>query len=477
MPNVNYVREEVVKARKIWELIDDCVAGEQQIKLKTQDYLPMPVSESDTDQMFSRYASYLKRAMFYNVTARTLDGLVGQVFSKDQKIDLPENVNRYVDNIDGAGTSLEQQSKLALQTILGKGHGGLLADFPNNQGFVSLAEIESNLIRPRILNIAPEDIINWRMQTIGGESLLSLLVIQEEKIVEDDGFEFDKEYRWRVFRLLGNNGIYQVEVALWKAPGEEFETTDDFYIEEGPSIMTDYRGSPLQRIPFEFMGSTNNEPVIDKAPMLDLANMNIAHYRNSADYEESLFLVGQPTLVISGLTQDWADKNINGKVILGSRSAVTLPKDARAEMLQPHPNIMPKEGMVHKEEQMKAIGAKLIEPNFSKVTATEVLMEAASQSSILTSTANNVSAAYEKVLYHMGMFVSETNFADINFALNTDYTVTSMSAQDRQQLIAEWQGGLITWEEAREGLRTAGIATEENEVARTKVETMDANLI
>ena len=477
MPNVNYVREEVVKARKIWQLIDDCVAGEQQIKSKTQDYLPMPVAESDNGQMLARYASYLKRAMFYNVTARTLDGLVGQVFSKDQTIELPENIDRYADNIDGAGTSLEQQSKLALQTVLAKGHGGLLADFPNNQGFVSRAEIESNLIRPRVLNIDPEDIINWRMQTVGGESLLSLLVIEEEKIVEDDGFEFDKEYRWRVFRLLNGEEGYQVEVSLWKAPGEDFETTEDFYVEEGPSIMTDYSGSPLQRIPFEFMGSTNNEPVIDKAPMLDLANMNIAHYRNSADYEESLFLVGQPTLVISGLTQDWADKNINGKVILGSRSAITLPKDGRAEMLQPHPNVMPKEGMEHKEEQMKAVGAKLIEPNFSKVTATEVLMEAASESSILTSTADNVSAAYRKVLMHMGMFVSETSLDEINFALNTDYTVTSMTAQDRQQLVAEWQGGLITWEEAREGLRTAGVATEENEVARTKVETIDADLI
>ncbi len=477
MPNVNYVREEVVQARKIWQLIDDCVAGEQQIKSKTQDYLPMPVAESDTDQMLSRYASYLKRAMFYNVTARTLDGLVGQVFSKDQAIDLPENIDRYVDNIDGAGTSLEQQSKLALQTVLAKGHGGLLADFPNNQGFVSLAQIESNLIRPRILNIDPEDIINWRMQTVGGESLLSLLVIEEEKIVEDDGFEFDKEYRWRVFRLIDGENGYQVEVTLWRAPGEDFETTDDFYIEEGPSIMTDYSGSPLQRIPFEFMGSTNNEPVIDKAPMLDLANMNIAHYRNSADYEESLFLVGQPTLVISGLTQDWADKNINGKVILGSRSAITLPKDGRAEMLQPHPNVMPKEGMEHKEQQMKAVGAKLIEPNFSKVTATEVLMEAASESSILTSTANNVSAAYRKVLMHMGMFISEKSLDEINFSLNTDYTVTSMTAQDRQQLVAEWQGGLITWDEARETLRITGVVTEDNEAARTKVETIDANLI
>ena len=207
--------------------------------------------------------------------------------------------------------------------------------------------------------------------------------------------------------------------------------------------------------------------------MLDLSTMNIAHYRNSADYEESLFLVGQPTLVISGLSQEWANEFINGKVVLGSRSAISLPKDAKADMLQAHPNIMPKEGMEHKEQQMKALGAKLIEPNFSKVTATEVLMEAASESSILTSTANNVSAAYRKAIANAGQFLEAMEPDSIVFQLNVDFSVSKMTAQERQQLMAEWQGGLITWKEARALLHEAGVASEDDATAKTQVETVE----
>ena len=397
MPNVAYVREDVIAARKVWTLIDDCTKGELRIKSQREKYLPKPEAELDPVQGELRYASYLQRAMFYNVTGRTLDGLVGQVFTKETEVEIPSPMDAYTNDIDGAGTSLDQQSKIVLQTTIAKGHGGLLSDFPTSgERGTTKADLESKRVRPRILAIGPEKIINWRVTPFGGESLLSLLVLEESKVVSDDEFVFETEPRWRVYRLITIGDNLAAEVSVWKesTPSDaNYKQGEAYVIESGPFLLRKFDNTFVERVPFEFVGSTNNEPTIDKPPMLDLSTMNIAHYRNSADYEESLFLVGQPTLVISGLSQQWADDNINGKVILGSRSAIALPKDAKAEMLQAHPNIMPKEGMEHKEQQMKALGAKLIEPNFSKVTATEVLMEAASESSILTSTANNVSTA------------------------------------------------------------------------------------
>ena len=52
-------------------------------------------------------------------------------------------------------------------------------------------------------------------------------------------------------------------------------------------------------IPFTFIGATNNDHTIDDAPLLPLAELNIGHFRNSADNEESSFVVGQPTLFIA----------------------------------------------------------------------------------------------------------------------------------------------------------------------------------
>ena len=61
----------------------------------------------------------------------------------------------------------------------------------------------------------------------------------------------------------------------------------------------------------------------------------------------------------------------------------------------------------------------------------------------------------------------------IVFQLNVDFSVSKMSAQERQQLMAEWQGGLITWTEARARLHEAGVATEDDAIAKTQVETIE----
>ena len=473
MAKVDYMRPEVSEALPQWEIVEDCIAGEAVVKSKRDKYLPKPNGEIDEVYASKRYEAYVKRAVFYNATGRTLDGLVGQVFAKDSKVDLPELLTQYLDDIDGAGTSLEHQAKVTLGNVLAFGHGGVLSDFPSDVEVVTKLDLETGRVRPRVLNIHPRNIINWRVQTVGGETLLSLLVLAECKIVEDDGFEFKTEPRWRVFRLHTPEGIpAYVEVEVWrKSTTEERKSNPemDFVLEDN-FLPQKYNSQPLGRIPFEFVGSINNEPTVDKSPIPDLATLNVAHYRNSADYEESLYLVGQPTPVFSGLTQDWVDTNIKGKVVLGSRSAISLPQGAQAELLQATPNGLTKEGMGHKEELMRSIGAKLIEPNFSKTTATEVLYDASSEASVLSGAAKNVSDAYEKALAHAGVFIGEVSLKDITFELNTNFDANRMDAQERAQLVAEWQGGLITWEEARTRLRHSGIAYEDDETAKVKVE-------
>tara|TARA_R110002020_G_scaffold472424_2_gene700450 strand:- start:8612 stop:10060 length:1449 start_codon:yes stop_codon:yes gene_type:complete len=471
MPKVNFKRKEVSDHEKSWALISDCVAGEETVKKGKELYLPRPTAEADTTYGKARYQAYVLRAVFYNVSGRTLEGLVGQVFSKDPEIDLPTDLERYIPDIDGAGTPLVQQSKATLGLTVGLGHCGLLSDYPGSTEAATKQDIETLKIRPRIILIKPEDIINWRVTVVGGETLLSLVVLEEEAIIEDsdDGFEFKTETRWREIRLVEvEGGNFAAVVTVWRKKdkttgGEEFEPVQGF-----PVVLQDHRGQPLDRIPFEFVGSTNNEPHIDKAPLLDLATLNVAHYRNSADYEEGVFITGQDQLVMTGLSQEWMDKNFKDGVKLGSRSAIALPKDANAFLLHADANSIAAEAMKHKEDQMKSLGAKLIEPTSSKGTATEALIEESSESSTLASAAKNVSVAYRKALWNASRFVADVNPEDIVFELNCDFAASMASPEDRQQTVAEWQGGLITYEEARTQLRKAGIATEEDEAAKTK---------
>jgi len=472
--NISFTHEDVIDYRKKWSMISDCIAGEEAIKAGKEKYLPSPSADTNTEYAKNRFNSYIQRSVFYNVIGRTLSSLVGQVFSKDSEIDLPTDLDRYKGNIDGAGTSIEQQAKATLSVIMSKGHCGLLSDFPATSGeSTTRQDIETMRIRPRVMLVMPEDIINWRVTVIGGESVLSLIVLQESTITEDDGYEFKTEPRWREMRLIATDETeanFAVQVTVWRKlekaiNGEEFEIVEGF-----PVTLMDYAGRPLDRIPFEFVGSTNNEPQIDKPPLLDLANLNIAHYHNSADYEEGVFVSGQDQLVLVGLTQEWTDKNFKGGLKLGARNAIPLGKDMDAKLLHTDPNNIASEAMKHKEDQMKSIGAKLIEPTATKGTATEAIIEESSETSILSSAAKNVSLAYRKALYNASRFVSDVDPLTIIYQLNSDFAAAMATPQERAQILAEWQGGLITFVEARTQLRKIGVATEDDEVAKAQME-------
>ena len=456
MANVSYVRKELKEALKRYTLIRDCLKGQLAIKNKGTTYLPMPSIESDADSTSKRYAAYLLRAVFYNVTKRTLNGLCGQIFVRDPVVEYPAELKVVIDNADGSGVSLTQLAKAATEYTLGFGRAGLFVDYPSVEGTATKADLAKGEIRPTLTVFAPEKIINWRTTTRGALTLLSLVVLEECYIAEDDGFEAVEKTRWRVLRL--ENDVYTVQLYdLGRNGGQAVAGTK--------VIPTDAEGKNFSEIPFSFIGALNNDSVVDEPPMYDIASLNIAHYRNSADYEESTFMVGQPTPVFTGLTEDWVTNVLKGKVMLGARGAVSLPTGGDAKLLQANPNTMPYEAMQHKEKQMVALGARIVEQRSVVRTAKEAGMDESTETSVLSSIAKNVSSAFTWGLQQAAKFQG-ADTTKLSFALNTDFDLAAMTPEQRRQLISEWQAGAIAWEEMRSNLRKSGIASLKDDEAQ-----------
>lgn len=453
MPNVAATRTDYDFLLPSWNLIRDCVAGPERVKAKGKDYLPVPNATDTSPENKERYAQYKERAVFYGVTGRTLSGLSGQVFRKNPDIKLPTVLGGYSDNIDGAGVSLWQQSKRTLTDVLAYSRAGLFVDYPDTEGRVaSRADIMEGRIRPTITRYEPWDIINWRTRKIGGEHKLSLVVISEQYVTDDDGFEQGFDFSWRVLRL-DEEGYYLMEEWINQGTARE----PDYNVRRS-FTPTDASGNRLTYIPFIFIGSVNNDPDPDPPLLYDLASLNIAHYRNSADYEESVFMVGQPTPYFSGLTVDWVNDVLKGKVHLGSRAAVPLPEGGNAGLLQVNPNTLPAEAMKHKEQQMVALGAKLLDTGNTYRTATEAVIKDFGEHANLTTVSNNVSRAYETALKYMAAYV-QSGEPEITFELNTDFEASRLDANEQAQLVALWQSGAIVEKEMRDALRRSGVAT------------------
>jgi len=471
MPNVAFVRKDLKALLPLYQLIRDAIDGEVKIKAGKTKYLPQPNAEDESDENIQRYKAYVERAVFYNVTARTLKGFVGQVFLRDPVIEVPTLLKIVEEDANGGGVNITQSSKKAVGYVLSHGRAGLFVDYPATEGVASRAQLEAGDIRPTLNLYAPWRVLNWRTTKRGAREILSLVVLSETYIQSDDGFEMKEAEQFRVLRLGKSKDnvqdnidegedVYTVEV--WRKEGGKFGISESYQ-------PRDSSGALLKEIPFTFIGAENNDVDIDNPPLYDLASLNVAHYRNSADYEESCFIVGQPTPYFAGLTEEWVNKVMGGTVTLGSRGAVPLPEGGSAGLLQAEANTMPKEAMEHKERQMVALGAKLVEQATVQRTATEADLEATSENSTLSSSAKNVSAAYKWGLEWCAVFVGVPE-TGIVFELNTEFDIANMTPQERAQVISEWQSGAITFGEMRENLRKAGVAKLDDAKAKTEIE-------
>lgn len=461
--NVDFTRPEVHASERRWKLVRHCMEGDEAIKRAGRMYLPMPDPADTSKENCARYDNYKDRAVFYNVTRRTVDGWNGQVFSREPIAKFDDNMDELWYDVDGAGSSIDQQAKLALGSVMAYGRGGLLVDYPRTQGLLTIKDIRDGGIRPTIHFYGPTAIRNWQMRKIGATYVPSLIVLKEvDSSLSSDGFSISSVDQYRVLRLTPDLE-YRVEIYRKR------DDSDAWYMAESYNMLG-ADGKPVNRILFFPIGIMSNNFNIDLSPTYDLATLNIAHYRNSADYEDSCFMVGQPTPVVAGVTQEWVEEVFKGRMELGSRAVIPLPVGGTAMLLQVNPNSMTMEAMKHKEAQMVALGARIIKDDSVSKTLGESQMDAAGDSSILATAAKNISQAYSKALqvcgYLMGFTASREKY---EYSLNTDFPAARLTPNERAQLILEWQAEAISQSEMRAGLRRGGIATMDDEKYREEV--------
>jgi hypothetical protein len=474
---VEFIRPEVVEMLPIYEQIADCLKGEHAVKHRKWKYLPMPNADDQSSENMARYEAYLRRAVFFNVTARTHGGAVGFMFLRDPVVKLPPKLNVLAEDATGEGVPLVQATKQAVAQMIANGRAGLWADYPKTDGSVTVADLETGGIQPTLRVYEAQDMINWRYEKKGGVWQLVLVVLREiiDLPLAINRFEMMRVIQYRVLEL---NDAGDYAVTVWRRPVAgvlQAQPTPAglqslFQIVESTVIPTDADGNTFKEIPFEFLGVWKNVAKPDQPPLYDMSVLNLAHYRNSADYEESCFIVGQPTPWASGLTEAWVKDILHGKIAIGSRGLIPLPVNGAAGLLQAAPNIMPKEAMDSKEQQMRAIGAKLVansDKSAPDKTATEASINNVSETSVLSNVARNVSMGFTKALGWCARFVGETG--KIDFEVHADLGLSQMTSLDRAQLIAEWQAGAITWNEMRAAYHQAGIATEDDDLAKEDI--------
>lgn len=410
-----------------WQRCRDCVSGQDAIHDAGETYLPRLTDQSD-----SAYLAYKNRAQFYNCFWRTVAALSGMMFRKNPIVECSENIAEMLEDVNLSNITFDVFAYQIAIEIMTTGRVGVLIDYPNQQvQGMTLAEASRLNLRPTMQQYRAETIINWRVKRINNVNKLVLLVLTEDLVtIEGDGFVETYETIYRVLDLV-DDSKYRVRLFRVNDKKENEQIGDDLY----PMM----NGKNIDFIPFIFIGIDDTTPPVDEPPLIDLADVNIAHYRLDADHKHGLHFTGLPTPVISGYTPPEGSSDL----YIGSTAAWVFPdSNAKASYLE-----FAGQGLqAIKEEkeslvgQMAILGARLLA---SEKKATETAQTAqihrAGESSVLGAIANTISSGLTWALNVFSKWGGSNE--ECSVTLNQEFMPPELTSQELATWLQAWQQG------------------------------------
>lgn len=429
------VHRQVTQKLSDWKMVRDCIEGARSVKDAAESYLPKLGGQEKKD-----YDDYRLRAVFFNATARTAEAMTGLLFRKPPEMELDgEDLAKIVSDADLKGNTFVSYSRTLANEVVSVGRAGTLIDWSANEA------------RPYLSLYKAEDIVNWRTERIAGKMHLTLLVLRECYEQADGGDEFAPNVveQWRVLRAATDGaGVTGVSVEVWRKTGDKGELT------KAEELTMTRRESPLKAIPFVFHNADAPGPDIGRVPLADLAGVNVAHYRTSADLENGRHICGLPTPYAFGMTQH-GDESGPKEFILGATKAWTSSNaQAKAGFIEFTGQGLGalEKGMEEKEKQMAALGARLIEPPKKDAEAFEtVQMRATSEAStlarigMLTTEGLVWTLAWVSWWYGNGD-TPEAAAEGVIFALNKDFVSSAITPEMLTAWVAARQSNLVSAE-------------------------------
>lgn len=375
-----------------WAKCRDAYEGEDAIKRKGEIYLPKLKGQSNDD-----YKMYKYRALFYGITAKSVQALVGMAASQEAEFKIPDEMRPYFENpvVNHFGELYNQ----SLGEVLLQSRFGVLVDYPEKGG------------DPYPATYLAEDIINWRENSDGE---LELVVLRELYDSAVDDYEVESKVRYRELRIV--DGVYVQRI---------HDDDTAAYTEIVPKMPAELAGT----IPFTLMHPLGLGFKDVKPMMLDIANINISHYLSSADLEHGRHFTGLPTPVVIGA-------NADTDLYIGSTKFIVIPdKGGDAKYLE-----FTGQGLESLEKAMSeklgllaSMSARLLDNSSRGSEAADaVQMRYASETASLTSIVKAIEMGLNRVYSQIAKMMRLSD--DVKINLSTEFLETPLSASEMSSL-------------------------------------------
>ena len=245
------------------------------------------------------------------------------VMRRPPALEAPAALLAIADDLTLAGQSASLVARDAMAEVLQVGRVGLLVEYPQAQGDapVTLAQAQAAGRRPYVTTWAAESIRQWQTARVNGAVQPVLVVLCEDVEVQGaDAYAPECVEQLRELRLEPEGYVQR----LWR------QDAQGKWVQYGADVVPLRAGGRVPYIPFLVVGPNEISMRVQKPPMLDLACVNLGHYKNTADLEHGAHFTGLPTAVVSGYRAE--DDEV---LSIGSTEAWVFPApDAKATYLE-----------------------------------------------------------------------------------------------------------------------------------------------
>lgn len=273
-----------------WKLIEDALEGESAIKAAGVTYLPCPVSFKGKEQG-NAYRDYKMRARFPAYLAPSVSAMMGVMHGQEVSYQLPPNMEKLKENIDGEGRSLERFHELLTRELLTYGRAGILVDAPQQGGTPYLSIYKAPAI------------INWDDD----------FYVLDESGMQRDGFGWTNVERYRVLKIV--EGSYTQELHEGGQAKEEQDSPESISVDK------------IKRVPFTTANWHGLTSDVKAPPLIQVANEAVSAYQLNADLRLQLFMTGQATLVITGT--ETTDIEVGPSAVIFLPASADVKADAK----------------------------------------------------------------------------------------------------------------------------------------------------
>lgn len=434
---VNQRSAEVEALAKPWPMLQALQDGTAAMRAAGKAYLPQWPAEED-----AAYRARLATATLFPAYRRTVGVMSGKPFSKALALnDADKRIVKWAQNIDLQGVNLHTWAAEQFRASIGFGLAGVLVEYPRaaTAGPRTVAAVERAGLRPYWVRVRHDQVLGWRVANVNGAMQLTQLRLWE-CVEEDDG-------PW------GTQTVEQVRV-LYPGGWQTYRATG----EKGEWVLFDEGRTTLSRIPFVPFYGQREAFMVGRAPMIDLAYLNVKHWQSQSDQDTILHAARVPILAIIGAD----DKS---QLTVGASTAVKLPLTADMKWVE-HGGAAIGAGETSLDklrDQMIQTGAELLVKRESgDVSATEAGNDAEANKSDLQRIAEGFEDALDMALEFTAEYAHLDKAGTVS--LFSDYGAATLSDASASLVLQLQQGGLLSKETALAEFKRRGVLAAEVDV-------------